>query len=126
MTVSNDHVEPHLRRILNRVAQNHAVAREELGDTLATLNRVASATTPRKAHTMPRHYIRNIHLTFEQPPITMRQWDWRAYYDGDDERSSHHGWGRTPEEALADLRRLDQEYEESLITETQRLEEEQL
>jgi hypothetical protein len=74
---------------------------------------------------MTRQYIKNIRLTFEQPPIPMRQYDWRASHDGDDEDPSRHGWGRTPEEALADLKRVDADFEDSLQTETERLLEEQ-
>ena len=74
---------------------------------------------------MSRQYIRDIRLSFEQPPIPLRQFDWRACYDGDDEEPSRHGWGRTAEEALADLKRLEREFEDSLQTEEQRLLEEQ-
>jgi hypothetical protein len=72
----------------------------------------------------PRQYIKDIRLTFEQPPIPLRQFDWRAMYDGDDEEPSRHGWGRTPEEALADLKRVDADFEDSLKSEQERLEEE--
>jgi hypothetical protein len=73
---------------------------------------------------MTRKYIKNISLTFEQPPIPMRNFDWRAMHDGDDEEPSRHGWGATPEEALADLKRVDADFEDSLQTEEQRLLEE--
>ena len=49
---------------------------------------------------------------FEYPPIPQRIFDWRAYREGDEERTWRHGWGRTEEEALADLQRIDQEMEE--------------
>lgn len=46
---------------------------------------------------MPRivtHYI--------NPPIPMRQFDWCAYVDGDEE-SQRYGYGRTEAEAINDL-----------------------
>lgn len=43
------------------------------------------------------------------PPIPIRDYDWCAYHDGDDEIASRYGWGKTEQEALADLRRLDRE-----------------
>jgi hypothetical protein len=46
------------------------------------------------------------------PPITDRRWDWIAYYDGEEE-SRHYGWGKTEQEALEDLRRLDEERAEA-------------
>jgi hypothetical protein len=73
---------------------------------------------------MTRKYIKNISLTFEQPPIPMRNFDWRAMHDGDDEEPSRHGWGSTPVEALANLLLLDADFEDSLQTEEQRLLEE--
>lgn len=65
-------------------------------------------------------------VAHEYPPIPDRRWDWRAYHYGDDEAPWKHGWGRTEAEAREDLARLDQEFEESLQTEEQRLEEEYL
>lgn len=47
------------------------------------------------------------------PPIPDRRNDWCVYHDGDEEEN-HCGWGATPEEALADLERLDQERAEAL------------
>jgi hypothetical protein len=46
------------------------------------------------------------------PPIPDRRFDWCAYWDGEEEEG-HYGWGTTPEEALADLERLDQERAEA-------------
>lgn len=43
------------------------------------------------------------------PPIPTRSHDWCAYHDGDDERAHMYGWGATEQEALTDLRRIDQE-----------------
>lgn len=57
----------------------------------------------------------------ELPPIADRRWDWRAYHYGDEEEPWKHGWGRTEQEALDDLARLDREFEESLETEEERL-----
>lgn len=42
------------------------------------------------------------------PPIPDRRYDWCAYWDGEEEETQY-GWGRTKEEAIEDLRRLDQE-----------------
>ena len=38
------------------------------------------------------------------PPIPLRQFDWIAYYDGEEE--GHVGFGRTEAEAIADLQEL--------------------
>jgi hypothetical protein len=71
-------------------------------------------------------YVRDIRLCFEKPPIPLRQFDWRAMYDGDDEEPSRHGWGQTPTEALANLLLLNDEFfEQTLETETERLLKEQ-
>ena len=51
----------------------------------------------------------DIITVYTHPHIPIRHWDWCAYHDGDDEMSSRYGWGKTEQEALADLRRLDQE-----------------
>jgi hypothetical protein len=45
------------------------------------------------------------------PPIPVRDFDWAAWHDGDEE--NHCGRGATPEEAVADLARLDQERAEA-------------
>ena len=103
---------------LDAIANNHRTAREELREGRAALERVNGGTMSK------RQYVKDIHITFEQPPIPDRQWDWRAMYDGDDEEPSRHGWGRTALAALADLQRLEREWEESLETEEQRLLEE--
>ena len=52
--------------------------------------------------------MRKIITHHEFPPIPDRQFDWCAYWDGEEE-TQHCGWGRTEAEAVADLRRLDQE-----------------
>jgi len=46
------------------------------------------------------------------PPIPVRDFDWCAYRDGEEE-SGHCGWGKTQAEAIEDLRRLDQERAEA-------------
>jgi hypothetical protein len=48
-------------------------------------------------------------VTFDPPPIPDRQFDWRAMHDPDNSEGHHVGYGRTREEALADLERLDEE-----------------
>jgi hypothetical protein len=55
--------------------------------------------------------MRDIVLRQVFPPIPDRRFDWAAWHDGDEE--NHQGYGRTPEEALADLARLDQERAEA-------------
>jgi hypothetical protein len=100
---------------------------DDLRDGNAALARAAAKGKLQQDGTrMPRkiQYVRDISLSFEQPPIPLRQFDWRAMHHGDDEEPSRHGWGRTPEEALADLKRVDEEFEDSLQTEEQRLLEE--
>lgn len=44
------------------------------------------------------------------PPIPDRRFDWCAYHDGQEENTSRYGWGATEVEALADLKRMDDEY----------------
>lgn len=39
----------------------------------------------------------------EYPPIPIREFDWCAHYEGDEE-SGPRGWGPTEAEAIADLR----------------------
>jgi hypothetical protein len=46
---------------------------------------------------------RQIHTQYVFPPIPLRQFDWCATFDGDDE-SGPQGFGRTEDEAIADLR----------------------
>jgi hypothetical protein len=46
---------------------------------------------------MPNIVIRNIY-----PPIPIRQFDWCAYVDGEEERGEY-GYGSTKAEAIADL-----------------------
>jgi hypothetical protein len=36
------------------------------------------------------------------PPVPIRDFDWRAHYDGDEE-SGNYGYGRTEDEAISDL-----------------------
>jgi hypothetical protein len=59
--------------------------------------------------------MRDIVLRQVFPPIPApdRPFDWAAWHDGDEEEN-HQGYGATPEEALADLARLDQERAEAL------------
>jgi hypothetical protein len=42
------------------------------------------------------------------PPIPIRDFDWCAYWDGEEE-GGHYGYGKTKEEAVEDLKQLDQE-----------------
>lgn len=56
--------------------------------------------------------IRDIVLRQVLPPIPDRRYDWAAWHDGDEEEN-HQGYGRTPEEAIADLERLDAERAEA-------------
>ena len=48
-------------------------------------------------------------VTNVRPPIPSRVWDWCAYHDDDVEAPWTYGWGKTREEALEDLMRLDAE-----------------
>lgn len=45
---------------------------------------------------------RQIKTEFVYPPIPLRQFDWCAYFDGEEEGGPY-GWGHTKEEAIADL-----------------------
>jgi hypothetical protein len=53
--------------------------------------------------------MRDVVLKQVYPPIPDRRWDWCAWHDGEEEDTHHTGWGPTPEQALADLARIDQE-----------------
>ena len=57
--------------------------------------------------------MRDIIFHISCPPIPDRRFDWCCYHDGDEEEG-HCGYGATPEEALVDLERLDQECAEAL------------
>lgn len=48
---------------------------------------------------------RQVKTEFVYPPIPLRQFDWVAYFDGDEE-SGLRGWGRTEKEAIQDLYQL--------------------
>lgn len=52
----------------------------------------------------------------EYPPIPTRQFDWCAYWDGDEENTGRHGWGATEAEAIEDLRRIQEEEAEAEAT----------
>ena len=45
---------------------------------------------------------------FVYPPIPIRIMDWCAYYEGGEEFGKY-GWGSTKEEAIEDLKELDDE-----------------
>lgn len=51
---------------------------------------------------------RKIIISHVYPPIPDRQFDWCAYWAGEEE-TGHYGYGKTKAEAMADLRRLDKE-----------------
>lgn len=53
---------------------------------------------------------RKIITVNEYPPIPIRQFDWRALYEGDDEVVGNHGWGSTEQAAINDLRQLHGHY----------------
>lgn len=50
---------------------------------------------------------RKITTEFVHPPIPLRQFDWSAVRDGWDEDEPI-GWGKTEDEAIADLLELEQ------------------
>lgn len=47
--------------------------------------------------------MKRVRITHEYPPIPVRDHDYRAYWDDDDESPGRHGWGSTPVEAWQDL-----------------------
>jgi hypothetical protein len=49
-----------------------------------------------------RRQVRKIVTDFVYPPIPCQQFDWCAYYEGEEELQ-HYGCGRTEAEAIADL-----------------------
>lgn len=49
---------------------------------------------------------KSIRIIFEHPPIPNRNFDYRAYFDGEEELNRC-GWGATPQAALADLLTLE-------------------
>lgn len=44
-----------------------------------------------------------IHTKFIFPPIPQREFDWMAYFDGQEELGEY-GYGKTESEAVADLK----------------------
>ena len=46
--------------------------------------------------------MRNIVTSYVHPPIPVRNMDWCAFYDGEEEAGGY-GWGRTEAEAVADF-----------------------
>jgi hypothetical protein len=57
---------------------------------------------------------KKIIVTQISPPIPDSRWDWQAHWDGEEE-TCHTGYGATTEEAIADLKRLDQEQWEASL-----------
>src|SRR5882724_2581783 len=53
------------------------------------------------AHYMSRRSNAKLKTVFVYPPIPIRNRDWCAYEDGEEE-SRRYGWGRTEREAIAD------------------------
>jgi hypothetical protein len=47
--------------------------------------------------------MKRLKISHENPPIPVRDHDYRAYWDGDDESPGRHGWGSQPVEAWQDL-----------------------
>jgi hypothetical protein len=47
--------------------------------------------------------MRKIVTTHVYPPIPIRQFDWQAHYDGEEDEQMDAGYGRTKEEAVVDL-----------------------
>ena len=43
-----------------------------------------------------------VHVRFIYPPIPARAFDWCAYFD-EEEEDGPHGYGKTPEHAVAEL-----------------------
>jgi hypothetical protein len=54
--MSNDHIEPHLRAILDNIANTHRAAHEELREGMAALNRVNRQTMPHPGWDVPPDY----------------------------------------------------------------------
>jgi len=52
---------------------------------------------------MKRNIVTDIIVDFTHPPIPRRDFDWCAYYEGDEERGDY-GWGSTERLALYDLK----------------------
>lgn len=52
---------------------------------------------------MSRYTIKTEHV---YPPIPERSFDWRAWFDGMDEETCGHGWGKTKAEAINNLHEL--------------------
>lgn len=61
--------------------------------------------------------MKKIITVYEWPAIPIRDFDWRAHWEGEEE-GGHYGYGRTEADAIADLRRMDEErFEASLSDE---------
>ena len=52
--------------------------------------------------------MKNIITDYIHPPIPIRDHDWVAYYDGEEE-SLIYGYGRTKDEAIKDLKEIHNE-----------------
>jgi len=50
--------------------------------------------------------IKKILTSYIFPPIPIRDFDWCAYYDGEEE--AHCGWGKTEKEAIQELKSWDE------------------
>jgi hypothetical protein len=90
--MSNDHVDAHLRAILDNIANTHRYARAELREGMAALNRVNRQTMSEPTEPM------KIIIERSPYPNAEPQYRWTAYYeDREDELSKS---GMTPDEAL--------------------------
>jgi hypothetical protein len=90
--MSNDHIEPHLRAILDNIANTHRYARAELREGMAALERVNGVTMSEPTEPM------KIILEKSPWPNAEPRYLWTAYWDGLEDDLSE--TGATPEEAL--------------------------
>lgn len=59
---------------------------------------------------------RKIVTHHEFPPIPVREFDWCAHYEGQEE-AGHYGWGSTEAEAIADFNENQKHYHDDLLSE---------
>ena len=53
--------------------------------------------------------MKKIVTTWVNPPIPICDFDWCAYYDGEEEKGNY-GWGKTEADAIADFKSIQEEY----------------
>lgn len=93
--MSNSHINPAFRGLLDAIAGNHRTAREELREGMAAIDRVNRQTMSEPTEPMK--------IIIERSPYSNAepQYRWTAYFDGREDELSKAGY--SPNEALTRL-----------------------